>query len=292
MFELRNKAIQFIYDVFAKDCLNDEKLKFEGNHFNSVVNKAFNELILNRKINKNPYLIKLGGQSGSGKTTQLLPAIKDNLDKIDRNYVHIAVRFFAKFHPYYNELLEKYGEGLIREKTNGFALLCLFAVAEKLIKNKYNVLFEVTLLDPSFEEYFARLSKSMNYNVIYNVLLVPFEISNFWVKNRLYNSNYEKNRIVPESTQDYFYKVLPIAIEKILNIHNIFEKNDYVVLWDIFDEKPVLVSNNFEKEILNIFNQNRFFKENELSLIKDEKIALDFKKKFYMNFFKNLNIFN
>lgn len=286
LLELRKQSIQFMYNIFAKDCIEDKKLNFESDYFNDVINECFEELIKNKQPLNNPFLIKLGGQSGSGKTLQLLPAIVENI-KTD-NYVHLAVRLFAKKHPYYNELIEKYGEGLIREKTNGFALMCLFALTEKLIQNKYNVFCEITLLDPVFEEYFARLAKMQNYKIIYNVLTVPLEISNSWIQNRLQNSNYEKNRIVSQNSIDFFYNILPQAILKILEISDIFDENDYFVLWNIFEKTPLIVSNKFEKNIFDIFNKNRIYKNTTDKDIPEVDINLQHKTNFYKNFFNNI----
>ena len=70
----------------------------------------YKKLTTNKIPVSNPYLIKLGGQSGCGKTTKLTPAICSNLST--DNYITIAVRTFAKCHPYYNDLLERYGENL------------------------------------------------------------------------------------------------------------------------------------------------------------------------------------
>ena len=280
--ELRRQSIQFMYNIFAKDCIDDEKLHFESDYFNEVVNNCFNELTKNKQPLDSPFLIKLGGQSGSGKTVQLLPAIVENI-KTD-NYVHLAVRLFAKKHPYYDELIEKYGEGLIREKTNGFALMCLFVVSEKLIQNKYNVFSEITLLDPIYEEYFARLAKIQNYKIIYNVLSVPLEISNKWIQDRLQNSTYEKNRIVSQNSIDFFYNILPKAILKILEISDIFDEGDCFVLWNIFEKNPLIVSNEFEKDIFDVFEKHRNYKNDMLNKIPNCDDNLRCKSEFYRDF--------
>ena len=283
MQELRKKSIDFMYKVFANDCLDDSLLKFESDYFNTVVDKIYNNLIKNKKSVKNPFLLKLGGQSGSGKTTQLLPSISEAIDS-KYDYIHIAVRSFAKYHPQYNELLEKHGESLIREKTNGFALLCLFAVAEKLIKNKFNILFEVTLLDPDFEEYFAKLAKNYGYKIIYNILSIPLEISNGWIIDRLNNSEHEKNRIVSQANIDFFYNILPLAIERIIDLKDVFNSTDYMVLWNTIESNPILITNNFTDDILVIFNKFRSLKNIDNITIVDKHTSLNYKKNFYKKF--------
>jgi len=286
MENLRNKSIEFIYKIFAKDCKDTENLKFESEYFNSVVNNFYNDLIIDKEPVEKPFMVRTAGQSGSGKTTQLLPSIKEGLPT--NNYVHLAVRKFAKLHPNYNKLLQEFGDGLIREKTNGFALLCLFKSLELLIKNKYNVLFEVTILDPDFEEYVNRLAKFYNYFLIFNVLSVPFEVSNYFANKRMKESKIEKNRIVPQKTLDFFYEILPLGIERIINISSIFDKNDYFIMWNIISCENILVTNNFNKNILNLFNKNRIISgELEVYLIENIEKKLEEKKKFYREFFKN-----
>ena len=80
-------------------------------------------------------MFRIGGQSGSGKTTQLMPSIQNIIEKKNNNFINISIRLFSKYHPYYNNLLNQYGEGMIREKTNGFALLLIFRITELLIQN-------------------------------------------------------------------------------------------------------------------------------------------------------------
>lgn len=287
MEELKEKSIDFIYKIFANDCLNDNKLRYNSTYFNEVVELMYKQLTFQKIPVSNPYLIKFGGQSGSGKTTKLLPSITHNL-RTD-NYITIAVRTFAKSHPYYNQLLEEFGESLIREKTNGFALLCFFAVLKKLIENKFNILAEITLLDPDFEEYFIKLSKKYDYNVIYNVISISHKISNQWIEKRLKTSTNEKNRVVLAETSNYFYNILPKAIERIIKNKQYFDNKDYFVLWNIYDSKPILTTNIFNNDIITLFNKYRLIENNNFLTDKD---SLKIKESFYSAFFQDKMIQN
>lgn len=287
MQKLRNKVIEFIFKTYASYDVNGELKFFENNEFNSNIDLCFNKLIKCKHKSNNPYAIKFGGQCGSGKTTQLLPSIANALTKYDNdNYIHLAVRLFAKYHPNYEQLLKTYGQGLIREKTNAIALSYMFVIMERLIKNGYNVLCEVSLLDPVFEEYFIKLAKLYKYNIIYNIISVPFEISNMLANNRTKHNGYENGRIMPKDTLDYFNNILPFGVKQIIENKIEFNKNDYFILWNIFNDKPLIVSNAFEKNILNVFEKNRIFNSNMLTLLLDEKKALDHKCKFYDDFFR------
>ncbi len=282
MEHLREKAVDFIYKVFAKDCLNNE-LSFNSDLYLKTIDGIYNEITKNVTPVNDPFMIRLGGQCGSGKTTQLVPAIKSTINCT--NYIHLAVRLFAKCHPYYDELINKYGIGLIREKTNGFALLCLFGVLEKLIKNKYNILFEVTILEPEFERYIINLAKNYNYSFSFHIMSVPFVISNNFANERTNSNGNEKNRIMPKETLDYFYDVLSRGINEIINNAKLFNENDYVIIWNITDSEPVLVTNKFDINVLNIFNKYRIF--NDSIIIKDIETKLGEKINFYNKFFNN-----
>lgn len=280
MLKLKQKSIEFIYKNWKND-FSDDLFNIGNPAFEKIAAKAFYDLVCNYKKQSNkPFLIKLGGQSGSGKTTQLLPAIEESLKYNNINYIHIAVRSFAKYHPYFDDLLKEFGKENIREKTNGFALSLLFRVTEKLIENNYNILYEVTLLDPLYEEYLLRLAKQNNFKIFYHLLSIPLEISINWIQKRRLSSQTEGNRIVLSSSIDYFYKILPLAIEKIINCSNYFDNNDYLVIWNAYDINPLLFTTNFDNQVLNIFNKNReIIKQSDIT---EEKL-LNSKKEFYKN---------
>ena len=287
--DIREETLKLIYNKYSQDCIGNEQLKFSSKFFNNIVEDVFKTLVRNKQPSRKPTIIKLGGQSGTGKTTQLMPAIKSCLNEKNIDYVHMAVRLFAVYHPDYNKLLKEYGQSLIREKTNGFAMLCLFAILEKLIKNRYNILYEITLLDPIFEEYTIKLSKLNNYTIIYNVISSPLKISNKWLNERTINSKIEPNRIVSENSINNLYNILPKAIEHIIKLSNYFDKNDYMILWNLIEKEPILISNQFNQQILELFNKNRIFDEKMVSKLRKEEEALQDKISFYKKFFIDFN---
>ncbi len=281
--EEKKKILNFIYEKWNNQDGNDGIFDFFNKEFENIADEVFLDLTKNIKKNENfPYLIRIAGQSGSGKTTQLMPAIKTSLDKIQQNYILLAVRNFAKYHPNYNELLAKYGNGLIREKTNGFALTLLVKVLEKLIENKYNILFEVTLLEPIFEEYLIKILKKNNYIINFNILAVAIELSDKWINERQNKKGNEVNRIVFKSSSSYFYDVLPKALNILVN-NEFFDKKDSIIIWNAFDEVPCLETNVFDNNILNIFEKYRKIRTIEIN---DEKQLLESKIAFYENFYK------
>ena len=116
----------------------------------SQAHKVYEKMIINKT--KRNCLYRICGQSGSGKTTQLLASI-EKLTTEKENPVIIGVRSCADAHPKYEFFKENFPTGELREKTNGFALKCMAYVLKLLIENGYFILLDITLLDPIFEEF-------------------------------------------------------------------------------------------------------------------------------------------
>lgn len=287
--DLLRKVIDFIYKTWENEYGTLDVFDFFNSDFDKIAESAFFELTKNikKENSEKHYLIRICGQSGSGKTTQLMPSIKVNLDNLKENYVLIAVRVFAKYHPCYNELLLKYGDKLIREKTNGFALTLLLKVLEKLIKNNYNILFEMTLLEPLFEEYIIKILKDYNYKICFNILSVSENLSDKWILKRQNKSLDEINRVVFKTSSSYFYRILPESLNKIIELSHLFDDNDYFILWNAFDENPLLKTSIFNDKILILFEKYR-----KILDIADfnETFLLESKIKFYRKFLKTFLI--
>ena len=179
---------------------------------------------------KRKFLYRICGQSGSGKTTQVLSSIEKLVNE-NYNPVIIGVRSCAEAHPKYEYFKANYSYGELREKTNGFALKCMTYVLRLLIEHGYFILLDITLLDPIFEEYVLSLLKENNYDIEYHILAVNKEISNKFINKRLQ----ESGRITYKSSADYFYEILPVGLKYICDNDS---KNECYV-WNAFDLEPV-----------------------------------------------------
>lgn len=194
-----------------------------------------NFLKLTQGKTKNHKIIRLAGQSGSGKTTQLLPTANAYCKKHGICPIRFAVRDFAPLHPNYNELLQEFGKEQIREKTNGFALRCLLISLILAIDEGYDILFEVTLLSRPFEDFiFLHLYKN-NYSCLFLVLAVNKEISDYFIHERSLHSVIEAKRVVYKASSDYFEKALCDEISYFAQAH----KNERVIIWSAYDFLPV-----------------------------------------------------
>ena len=240
----------------------DDKETFE------IALSAFENLKKNKTKNKK--IIRIIGQSGSGKTTQLLPASKEYCNKKGISPIVFAVRNFASLHPEYDKLLQDYGKSNIREKTNNFALKCLLINLIKAIEEGYDIIFEVTFLTKEFEDFVNKYLKKNGYQCLYLCCAVNKDISDNFIKKREENKfSQECNRIVYKSSSDFFYKNLI----KMMEYYSLNFSKETIIIWNAFDKKPVFYGNFresfvvFEKEIKN--SSNNFQNEKELL---DEKI--------------------
>jgi hypothetical protein len=158
-----------------------------------------------------PFAFQFVGQSGSGKTTQLLPAALAAFGRNKVSPAHMCIRTFARYHPYYEEIGRKYGGGLVRENTNAFGLELFSLVLENLIADRVPLVIEKTLIDPAFEEYFQGLLLEKGYRVDYHVMAVSREDSDLWIERR----EQATNRRVSGKSADYFYDIMDAAIERL-----------------------------------------------------------------------------
>lgn len=223
---------------------------------------------LSRGKNKNKKLVRICGQTGSGKTTQVLWAVQE-YNKINQlNPLVIGVRDFASFHPKYDEFLKEFGKGEIREKTNGFALKCLTATLSILLKQGVDVLLDMTLLDPVYEEYVLNLEKKCDYDVTYHILAVNTLLSKQFLDKRFK----ESGRIVYGSSIEYFNNILNKGFRYVCE--NDAKNNCYI--WTAFDKKFVYFG--LVKDAFDVFiqNQNRIeeIKYSEEELKKEKLKAL------------------
>lgn len=227
----------------------------------SQAKKAFLDLTLNKQ--KGKALFRICGQTGSGKTTQILQALKKCFDDKNMNILIIGVRDFAIYHPQYNQLLKTYGQGEIREKTNGFALKCLTYCLQLILKNHYMLVLDMTLLDPIYEKFILEMERKYNYKTTYHILAVNQQISNAFLQKRMLLSG----RIVYSQSADYFYRVLNtgfkficdndelsdcfvwtaqdidcVKFDKVQNCYDVFLQNQIRLDNPKFDENEMLQS--------------------------------------------------
>lgn len=184
---------------------------------------------------KNHKLIRVAGQSGSGKTSQLLPCAEKYFEKKDIKPISFAVRNFAYLHPNYNTIIERFGISQMREKTNLFALKCLLVTLILAVNDGYDILFEVTMLTPSFEEFINIYLDNNKYDKLFLVLSVNKDISNYFIDKRKNTRGKEAGRIVYKSSTDFFYDALDDSMKYYVENY----QKERVIIWDAYSLLPI-----------------------------------------------------
>lgn len=237
------KAIQRIFPC-------EEELKEK-----IFIDKILKHFSLPQQTQKH-FLIRIVGQSGSGKSSQLLPALEKNLKNYP--YIKISVSDFARFHPKF-DWFQQYCPEQMREKTNGFALKALIFFYQYCIQNKLNVILDMTLLEPEIDLYLMTLAKKMNYSVQTHVLCVPKKVSNLFIKLR----QKKTHRQVNTSSSDYFFNALIPSLKNLLH-STCFTRKDLLVLWNHINGYPVKKTNFFNTSVISTVEKYRSTKNRKI----------------------------
>lgn len=266
------KFLNYVKTTIWKDDTPDEILI-------ELSQKVFDET--KNDISKVPFIFRICGQSGSGKTTQGLKSIQHVCKNNNLNPIVIAVRNFAKYHPKYTILMNSDKKNEMRELTNGFALKLLCLVLVKFIQNNYSIIMDTTILDFEFEKILFELINENNYKLNYMIFSVPKNISdNFILKRTQQKENLEKGRIVYKSSSDFFYNILESSLEKLSQLDTI----NNAIVWTAFNKDPIYfgkLKNSIPlvKKYRNI-ECNNFQNENELLNAKIEFLNKNYDKIF------------
>lgn len=196
--------------------------------------KAFLEITAEDTYTKKRVCYRIAGQSGTGKTTQLLPTVLECEKRLGNNPVVVAVRRFAAYHPNHSLLKD---DKNWREKTNGFALKCLTAVLKLLVEDGYMIVFDMTLLHPDYEDYIFSLLQKNGYTTNYQIMAVNPLISGKLIQKRAFESGAEGGRIVKKETADYFNEILPLGLAYLCDA----DKRGVCFVWTAFDKDPLYI---------------------------------------------------
>ncbi|MBR2543275.1 zeta toxin family protein [Candidatus Saccharibacteria bacterium] len=176
---------------------------------------------------KNHQLIRIAGISGSGKTTQILPAVENYCEKNNFHPILIAARRFVEYHPYFQEIKDFYGEKNLRKNTDEFSTIMLFLTLTELIKNGYDIILDVTLLDPEMEGILLKLLKSANYQALILMIATSPTVTEHFLKDRAWRHTKETEEEFIRATLE----ALKFYAEKAPELH--------IIMWSVYDKPPV-----------------------------------------------------
>ena len=174
---------------------------------------------------------RIAGQSGSGKSTQLLPAVEVWFAGLGLQPVLVAARRFVEYHPFAAEIEREYGAGRLREMTDEVSTILMFLVLGELIALGVDIILDVTLLDPLVEGFLMGVLTEAKYEVRMSFVAVSREISDGFIAKRQGLSG----RVVAKSTAAEFWRVIDGALQ----FYAERCPDMRVLVWDAWSEVPV-----------------------------------------------------
>jgi len=221
---------------------SDPILRFSNAECAAAADLAFTEL--SGGATRNGKYFRLCGQSGSGKTTQLLPAVTAFAQAARLKPVHLNIENFAKYHPRLDEIRRVYGGAFVRENTNAFALMSLLFALEKISGADLDIILEMTILAPKFEKFITSLLAK--YAAEYHIMAVPKDTSDMFIARRAAATG----RKVDEKTSDLFYNALIPGLECV-------HSNAPAIVWSAFRAEPVFVGKISDSDLIPAIEKHR-----------------------------------
>jgi hypothetical protein len=181
-----------------------------------------------KNATKSHRFFRIAGQSGSGKTSQLLPGVKAYYAKLDLRPILVAARLFVPYHPFAKEIKNEYGPQNLRTKTNEFSTITMFLVLKTLIASGYDIILDVTLLDPIVEAALMQMLTSQNYATRCTLVAVSKEISDQFIGKR-------QGRKVAPATATEFWRATTLALAYYAKNHAEMP----ITIWSAWDLHPI-----------------------------------------------------
>ncbi len=191
----------------------------------AILKKVLEDLTL--AATKNRHLIRIAGLSGSGKTTQILPGVEAYCEKNNYSPILMAARRFVEYHPHYQEIKEYYGDENVRKMTDEFATIMLFLTLSELIAGGYDIVLDVTLLDPEMEAILLKLVKGNEYKFSLLMIAVSPTVTEQYLSGRAWRHSRE--------TELEFIRATSKALE--FYVENSPESR--IIIWSVYDKPPV-----------------------------------------------------
>ena len=190
-----------------------------------ILEKIIKDFTVN--ATKSKQFFRICGQSGSGKTSQLLPAASAFFASRSERPILIAARLFVAYHPYSEQIKTAYGAEHLRTKTNEVSTILMFLTLRALISKGYDIILDVTLLDPLVEAALMQMLTEQNYQTRLAMVAVSKEISDAFIGKR--------KRKVAKSTAAEFWRATRHALDFYAQNHPEMP----VIIWNAWDPAPV-----------------------------------------------------
>lgn len=176
---------------------------------------------------KNRKLVRIAGVSGSGKTTQLLPAAEEYFAKNGMRPVLVAARRFVEYHPHWREIKEYYGEENLRKMTDEFGTIMMFLCMKKMVEHGYDIILDVTLLDPAIEGILLKALSASKYDSVLLMIAVAPEVTEKYLSGRKWRHTRETEEEFIRATE-YAMKFYADTMPKMR-----------IIMWNVYEKDPV-----------------------------------------------------
>lgn len=217
------KMIDYVKAHWQSDLKREWQVKDED--YKNILLKILTDLTKGKTLNKK--IVRIAGISGSGKTTQLLPAAEEYFKNKKMSPVLVAAREFAPYHPHFNEIKGFYGEENVRKKTDDFSAIMLFLTLNELVRQGYDIILDVALVDPSMEQILQQLVNTYDYEELILLIAASKEVAIKHLESRGWRHS--------GAAEGEFIRAMSVA----LNFYAENFSNLRVIMWDTFSEEPI-----------------------------------------------------
>ena len=176
---------------------------------------------------KNHNLIRIAGLSGSGKTSQILPAVENYYEIKKLKPILIAARRFVDYHPFKREIEKEYGEENLRAKTDEFSTIMLFLTINALTEQGYDIILDVTLLAPEIESILLDMLEKNNYNSILLMIATSPTVTEYFLGSRSWRHS--------KKTEAEFIRATSEALE----FYATKKPELFTIFWSVYDLEPI-----------------------------------------------------
>ena len=176
---------------------------------------------------KSKEFIRIAGLSGSGKTSQILPAVEAYVKKNNLSPILVAARKFVDYHPHKDEILEEYGESNLRKNTDEFSTIMMFLVMDALTKDGYDIILDVTLLSPEVEAILLQMLVKNHYRPLLLMIATSPTVTEHFLKDRGWRHTKE--------TEEEFIR----ATSKAMSFYAEHCPTLHTILWSVYDLNPI-----------------------------------------------------
>ena len=180
-----------------------------------------------KNTTKTKQFIRIACLSGSGKTSQILPATEAYCEKNQINPILVAARKFVEYHPHCEEIKKEYGEENLRKKTDEFSTIMMFLTLNALTKEGYDIILDVTLLDPTVEQILIKMLKEGSYTPLLLMIATSPNVTEHFLGGRSWRHTKE--------TEEEFIR----ATSKALEFYASKTPDLHIILWSVYDLDPI-----------------------------------------------------